>query len=119
MTGFKTIVWRRAVAVALLAVFVPMASACFGSFQLTRKVYRFNKSVSQDKWIRWLVFLAANIIPIYAFSTFIDVVFANSVEFWTGSNPVARIEPQTVVGPNGELAMLAPVPGGAQLTVLG
>jgi hypothetical protein len=116
MMGFQN-AGRRTVAVLVLAAFVPMTSACFGSFQLTRKVYRFNKSVSQDKWIRWLVFLAASIIPVYAFSAFVDVVFGNSVEFWTGSNPIARIEPQTVVGPGGEVATLVPVPGGAELTV--
>ena len=119
MTGFKTTVWRRAVAALLLTAFVPLASACFGSFQLTRKVYKFNKSVSPEKWVRWLVFLATNVVPVYGFSVLFDAIFANSVEFWTGSNPMTgAIEPQTVIGPNGELATLLPVEGGAQLTLV-
>jgi len=118
MMGFQTNAWRRIVAVGLLAGFVPVASACFGSFQLTRKVYRFNQNVHSDKWIRWLVFLAATIIPVYPFAAGFDAIFANSVEFWTGNNPVARLEPGTVVGPNGEVARLVPVPGGAELTLV-
>jgi hypothetical protein len=119
MTNLKGAVWRRTVAALLLGAFVPLASACFGSFQLTRKVYRLNKSVSLEKWVRWLVFLAANVVPVYAFSVLFDAIFANSVEFWTGSNPtMGAIEPQTVVGPNGQLATLLPVAGGAHLTLV-
>lgn len=85
---------RRVVAIALLVGLLPVSTAgCFGSFNLTRKVYGFNQEVSSDKWIRWLFFLGMNIIPIYSFSLFIDVLFGNSVEFWTGDNPItARFE---------------------------
>ena len=108
--------WRRAVAVTVLLGFLPFASACFGSFNLTRKAYQFNKSVSPDKWVRWLVFLVMS--PIYPLAGLVDVLFANSVEFWSGSNPItAQLEPQTVVGPNGEVASLIPVENGARIVV--
>jgi len=69
--------------------FLPLASTgCFGGFQLTRKVYQFNKEVSPDKWIRELAFLVMLIVPVYGFATLLDAIFLNSVEFWTGSNPV-------------------------------
>lgn len=80
---------RRAVAALLLAAMLPLgASGCFGSFNLTRKVYDFNRSVSQDRWIRWLFFLAMNVVPVYAFSMAVDAFFANPFEFWGGSNPI-------------------------------
>ena len=110
--------WRRSVAIAVLIGFLPLTSACFGGFNLTRKVYKFNRSVSPDKWIRWLMFLALTIVPIYEFATLIDLLFANSVEFWTGSNPItAKLEPQSVVGPNGEVASLIPIENGARVVV--
>lgn len=110
--------WRRGVAVAVLLAFVPLASACFGSFNLTRKVYQFNKSVSPDKWLRWLTFLALNIIPMYPFAAAVDVFFANSWEFWSGHNPVtAGLEPQRWVGPQGEVAQLVPLANGARIVV--
>lgn len=80
---------RRLVASLLLAAMLPLgASGCFGSFNLTRKVYDFNRTVSQDKWIRWLFFLAMNVVPVYAFSMAVDAFFANPFEFWGGSNPI-------------------------------
>jgi hypothetical protein len=109
--------WRQATAAAVLLCFLPLAGGCFGSFNLTRKVYQFNKSVSPDKWLRWLLFLALNVIPVYAFATAVDVFFANAWEFWAGSNPVVVLKPQTVVGPNGEVARLIPVENGARIVV--
>ena len=80
---------RVGVATAVIAGYLPLStSGCFGTFSLTRKVYDYNEHVSSDKWTRWGVFLLLNIFPVYAFSTVFDSLFANSVEFWTGENPV-------------------------------
>jgi len=110
---------RKRIAVALLVAFVPLGSACFGSFNLTRKLIGFNKSISPNKWIRWFVFLGLNIIPVYEFASLADVFFANSVEFWTGSNPITvKLDPKTVVGEDGSLARLIPVDNGARIEVV-
>jgi len=104
-TGFG----RRLLAAAVLACFVPASgAACFGSFGLVRTVYDFNRDVSSDKWVRWLVFLVLNFIPVYGFSVWVDAVVLNSIEFWTGDNPVlARTgDRQVVEGPYGERAEL-------------
>jgi hypothetical protein len=110
---------RKIVALALLIGFVPLASACFGSFHLTRKLVGFNKTISPNKWIQWLVFLGLNIIPVYEFASLGDVIFANSVEFWTGKNPITvRLDPKTVVGEDGSVARLIPVENGARIEVV-
>ena len=80
--------FRRTAVLALSAAAVLGTSACFGSFNLTRKLYGFNKDVSKDKFVRELVFLGLNIVPVYGIAGFIDAVVANTVEFWTGENPV-------------------------------
>jgi hypothetical protein len=85
---------RRTAVLAVAAAGLVVTSGCFGSFQLTRKVYAWNKSVSSDKFVQELVFLGLNIIPIYGFAGFADAVFANTVEFWTGTNPVASARTQ-------------------------
>lgn len=100
---------RRFGAVLVLAFLLPtFTTACFGRFNLVRKVYGFNQEVSGDKWVRWLVFLGLNIIPVYGFSAFFDAIFANSVEFWTGDNPVAVVPgtTRTIAGAHGEEAQL-------------
>ena len=64
------------------------ATGCFGGFNLTRKLYGFNASVS-NKFARWLVFLLLVIIPVYGLFIFIDVLLLNTIEFWSGTNPVS------------------------------
>ena len=119
MTRRLPVSLRKLIAVALLVAFVPLGSACFGSFNLTRKLIGFNKSISPSKWIRWFVFLGLNIIPVYEFASLADVFFANSVEFWTGSNPITvKLEPKTVVGEDGAVARLIPVSNGARIEVV-
>ena len=116
MIGAHSGSWRRGIALALLLGFVPVASACFGSFNLTRRVYQFNKSVAADKWVRWLVFIAVS--PIYPAAATVDLLFANTLEFWTGDNPItAKLEPGSVVGPDGAVVSLVPVESGARIVV--
>ena len=81
--------FKRTIAAIVLAGFLPLStSGCFGTFQLTRKVYKFNREVSPDKWIRELTFLVMVVLPVYGFASFLDAVVFNSIEFWTGNNPV-------------------------------
>jgi hypothetical protein len=63
-------------------------SSCVGSFTLTNKVINWNKSVS-NKFVNEVVFICFNILPVYEISIFADAVVLNTIEFWTGSNPVA------------------------------
>lgn len=75
---------------ALFATFLSLhVSGCFGSFALTKKIYGINEGVSENKFVRWLVFLAFTIIPVYGVGTFLDAIVFNSIEFWSGSNPLA------------------------------
>lgn len=80
--------FARAAVLAVATVGVLGSSACFGSFNLTRKVYNFNKGVSSDKWVQELVFLAFAAIPVYSIAAGLDALIINSIEFWTGENPV-------------------------------
>ncbi|MDD5687255.1 MAG: DUF3332 family protein [Elusimicrobia bacterium] len=78
---------KKYLALVLVVVFL---SGCFGGFKLTRKVYDFNKNVG-GKWVNELVFLGLNIVPIYSIASFCDVVILNTIEFWTGKNPIAQV----------------------------
>ncbi|MDR2732869.1 MAG: DUF3332 domain-containing protein [Fibromonadaceae bacterium] len=60
---------------------------CWGSFALTKKAYDFNNSFG-NKWISWVVFLVAGSI-VGGITLFVDSLILNSLEFWTGSNPMA------------------------------
>ena len=75
-------------------------SSCIGSFSLFNKVLSWNQSIG-DKWVNELVFLACCIVPVYPVSWFIDSVVLNSIEFWTGDNPVADVKVQKIEGKDG------------------
>ena len=79
-------------------------TGCFGSFGLTVGLWNWNSSLG--KWPGELVFLIIGVIlPIYGIAAFIDVIILNTIEFWTGSNPMAMgpndMEKQVVVGKDG------------------
>ena len=76
---------KKTMAVILIVAF--FTTGCTGSFNLTRKVYNFHRSQS-DKWSDELCFLVVALIPVYGFATFADAIVFNSIEFWTGKNPV-------------------------------
>lgn len=71
-----------------------LVSGCTGSFNLTRKVYNFHRSQS-DKWADELCFLLVSLTPIYGLATFADAIIFNSIEFWSGENPVQANNGQT------------------------
>lgn len=86
--------WLRFTALGALLAFSPVASGCFGSFALTRKMHAWNEGVSGNKFVQWLVFLGMTIIPVYGVGVFLDSWIFNSIEFWTDSNPMASHDVQ-------------------------
>ena len=76
---------------AFILISAVLFNSCMGSFTLTKKVYSWNKTVG-DKYLNELVFLVMNFIPIYPFVLIVDGVILNSIEFWTGDNPLAMNE---------------------------
>jgi hypothetical protein len=116
LSGFRSKWLRGAIFPLVLGGLLPLTTAgCIGKFELTRKVYQFNREVDSNKWIQWLAFLVLNVVPVYGFAVLIDAVFANSVEFWTGDNPVtAGVDGVTKVvhGPAGEVVRMTRVAPG-------
>ncbi|MFP2904459.1 DUF3332 domain-containing protein [Pyxidicoccus sp. 3LFB2] len=79
-------------AVLCAAFFSTHATGCFGQFKLTQGIWNFNKNISGNKFVQWLVFLVMVIVPVYELGALIDALVINSIEFWTGSNPVGSVD---------------------------
>lgn len=62
-------------------------SSCLGSFALTNKVLDWNRQVG-NKFVNEVVFFALLIVPVYELSVIADALVINSIEFWSGENPV-------------------------------
>lgn len=84
---------NRIVAAIVMGSFLTATTACFGPFNLTRNVYHWNSGIKgsgevSDKWMKEFVFFGMIIIPVYMFATLLDAFIFNSIQFWTGDNPV-------------------------------
>lgn len=77
---------KKILLVAVLAATLALPS-CIGSFGLSNKLLSWNRSIS-NKFVNELVFIAFWIVPVYEISGLADMVVLNSIEFWTGDNPV-------------------------------
>ena len=76
-------------------------SSCVGSFSLFNRLSSWNQSVG-NKFVNELVFLAFNIVPVYGVAYLADALVINSIEFWSGSNPMANVgDVKKVKGENG------------------
>jgi hypothetical protein len=74
------------VAVCLMACSV-FASSCVGSFAMFNKLASWNKNATNTKFLNEIIFLV--ISPAYAFCFAADALVLNTIEFWSGSNPMA------------------------------
>jgi len=87
---------------AIVLIIALFTTGCTGSFNLTRKVYSWHRSQT-DKWTDELCFLVVALLPVYGIATFADAIVFNSIEFWTGKNPVdmSYVPPASRIVQNG------------------
>ena len=64
-----------------------LLTSCIGSFNLTKNVLNWNNQIG-SKVINELIFAAFWIVPVYEVTALADLVVLNSIEFWSGKNPV-------------------------------
>jgi len=64
-------------------------TGCFGKFAAFNGLRGWNSKFSSNKFVNWLVFIVLCVVPAYEIMFVADVLVLNSIEFWTGSNPVA------------------------------
>ena len=87
------------VILALLLALSLTMSSCLGSLALTNKVRVWNRQIS-NKFINELVYVGLWIVPVYETCFISDILVLNSIEFWSGKNPINSASQKKVV--NGE-----------------
>ena len=88
---------KRIVAAIVVGSFLTVTTACYGPFNLTKNVYQWNSNIKgssevNEKWMKEFVFFGMIIIPVYMFSALLDAFIFNSIQFWSGNNPVKANE---------------------------
>ena len=74
--------------------------SCIGSFTLSNKLLSWNKQIG-NKFVNELVFFAFWVLPVYEVSGLADILVLNSIEFWSGANPIAK-GTKTIQGNDGK-----------------
>ena len=74
---------------ALVCAGMVTLTGCYGSNALFEKIHKWNGTLG-NKWLNSIVHFFLMVFPVYPISLcFIDGLILNTVEFWTGSNPIA------------------------------
>jgi hypothetical protein len=89
----------------LAACFLILAfvfTGCTGSFKVTKAVYHFHRE-QKEKFVDELLFLGCVILPVYGIAMLADAIILNTVEFWTGRNPMTSTgDTQNTIAQNGQ-----------------
>jgi len=80
--------------IALLLVASITGSGCMGSFLVTEKIFAWNKHATGDKFINTAIMWVLMILPIYEGAFVLDLAVLNTIEFWSGKNPMAFSGPE-------------------------
>jgi hypothetical protein len=79
-----------------------LMSSCVGSFGLFNKLASWNKRATNSKFLNEIIFIL--ISPAYAVCGVVDLFVLNTIEFWSGSNPMSQNigKTQQVLGKDGK-----------------
>lgn len=81
-----------------------LLTGCIGKFALTDKVYSWNQKVDSNRWVNEIIFIP--MLFVYGITLTADGILFNSIDWWTGSNPIAAGDTREVKGEDGSVAQL-------------
>lgn len=107
---------RHLGSISLVLAGALLTTSCVGSFRLFNKVASWNKHATDSKFLNEVIFLV--ISPAYFICGTADVLILNSIEFWSGRNPMAsRVgKTQQVLGPDGKYYAMKTLKEGYEIT---
>jgi hypothetical protein len=73
-----------------MTVSILLSTGCMGHMGVTQKVKKGNLSVTENRWGREGVFVGFTVFWVYRISALLDLVVFNSIEFWSGENPITK-----------------------------
>jgi hypothetical protein len=80
---------RASLALALVAVLSgSVTTGCLGTSGLSGNLKEFNLEVVENRYGRETIFFVLNVVWVYRICTILDLFIFNSIEFWSGKNPL-------------------------------
>jgi hypothetical protein len=82
---------RRIVAMVIsLAMIASFGTGCIGRSALGKQLFTWNLEVNQERWPREGIFFGLYALGVYPLAGLVDILVINSIEFWTGTNPISN-----------------------------
>jgi hypothetical protein len=72
----------------LAIVLVAMCTGCLGRGALNREVKKLNLNAVENRWGREGIYFGLQALWVYRVCTVLDLFIFNSIEFWSGKNPI-------------------------------
>jgi hypothetical protein len=73
-----------------------LSAGCLGPNNLHDSIRNWNAEASDEDWVKEAIFLCMMIVPVYPAAYLADVLIFNTVNYWSGSNPIS--EPDSFPG---------------------
>ena len=70
------------------AVLTLGASGCLGPNNMFDSLNIWNAEVVEQDWLVEVIFIGMYIIPVYPIALLGDVIVINTVDYWSGENPI-------------------------------
>jgi hypothetical protein len=67
-------------------------TSCVGPYNAFNSVAAWNSKISDSKFVNELAYLGLWFVPVYPLAAAGDALIFNSLEFWTGDNPIKSPE---------------------------
>lgn len=77
---------KKALFAAVLSL--GLFSSCLGPNKLFNKLHDWNTTATENRWGNEGIFLVLSIIPVYSLAYAADIIVLNSIEWWSGKNPM-------------------------------
>ena len=78
---------RKATLAGALALGI-LSTSCLGPNNAHNSLRNWNAEVSDQDWVNELIFLGMNVVPVYPIAMLADVFVLNTIDYWTGENPI-------------------------------
>lgn len=77
---------RIFISAALTVVLLSSVTGCMGRNAMTKSVHDWNLETTDNRWGREGLFVLTS--PIWYLTSIVDLFIVNSIEFWSGKNPI-------------------------------
>ena len=65
-----------------------LCGGCLGPNNATNSLRNWNATVSDQDWLCEILYLGMTIIPVYGVANLVDALVLNTIDYWSGSNPI-------------------------------